>query len=167
MEESQVGDKRRKHSDKFKARVALEAVKGVRTLSELSSAYGVHPTVIAQWKKQLVERAPEVFRRGNGTGFQNEEELTAPLYEEIGRLKMERDWLKKKALSLPLEERRRWVDPENTDFPVTRQCELAGIPRSSYYYEPAGGESEENLRLMCLLDKMYPPAAGRFTGRLG
>lgn len=86
--------KRKKHTEETKARVALEAIKGVRTLSELSVTYGVHPTVIAQWKRQLVRGASEVFRRGNGA--RREEELTGPLYEEIGRLKMEIDWLKKK-----------------------------------------------------------------------
>ena len=91
-----MGQKRRKHTDEFKARVALEAVKGVRTLSELSSAHGIHPTVIAHWKRQLVEGAPRMFTRGAGIGGKGEEELTAPLYEEIGRLKMEVDWLKKK-----------------------------------------------------------------------
>jgi transposase-like protein len=88
--------KRRKHSDEFKARVALEAVRGVKTLSELSAAYGVHPTVIAQWKRQLLDGAPGVFSRGNGVNGRSEEEISAPLYEEIGRLKMELDWLKKK-----------------------------------------------------------------------
>ena len=91
-----MAKKRRRHSDEFKARVALEAVKGVKTLSELSATYGVHPTVIAQWKRQLLERAPEVFNRGNGGRDRSEEEIAAPLYEEIGRLKMEVDWLKKK-----------------------------------------------------------------------
>ncbi len=86
--------KRKKHSEEMKARVALEAIKGVRTLSELSATYGVHPTVIAQWKRQLVRGASEVFRRGNTA--RSAEELTGPLYEEIGRLKMEIDWLKKK-----------------------------------------------------------------------
>ncbi len=86
--------KRKKHTEETKARVALEAIKGVRTLSELGTRYGVHPTVIAQWKRQLVRGASEVFRRGDGA--RSEEELTSPLYEEIGRLKMEIDWLKKK-----------------------------------------------------------------------
>ncbi len=86
--------KRRKHTEEMKARVALEAIKGVRTVSELGAAYGVHPTVIAQWKRQLVQGAAEVFRRANAG--RREEELTGPLYEEIGRLKMEIDWLKKK-----------------------------------------------------------------------
>jgi transposase-like protein len=88
--------KRRKHSDEFKARVALEAVRGVKTLSELSSTYGVHPTVIAQWKRQLLDGAAGVFSRANGTSGRSEEEISAPLYEEIGRLKVELDWLKKK-----------------------------------------------------------------------
>jgi len=91
-----MAKKRRKHSDEFKAKVALEAVKGVRTLSELSSAFGVHPTVIAHWKRQLMEGAARVFSTGNGSAGKREEELTGPLYQEIGRLKMEVDWLKKK-----------------------------------------------------------------------
>jgi len=91
-----MAKKRRRHSDEFKARVALEAVKGVKTLSELSAAHGVHPTVIAQWKKQLLDGAAGIFSRGNGAIGKSEEEIAAPLYEEIGRLKMEVDWLKKK-----------------------------------------------------------------------
>jgi len=91
-----MAQKRKRHTDEFKAKVALEATKGVRTLSELSSAFGVHSTVIAHWKRQLLDGAPEVFRRGAGTSGKTEEELTAPLYEKIGRLEVEVDWLKKK-----------------------------------------------------------------------
>lgn len=89
-----MNGKRKKYTEEMKARVALEAIKGVRTLSELSAAYRVHSTVIAQWRRQLLKGAAEVFRRGNSG--QSEEDLTAPLYEQIGRLKMEIDWLKKK-----------------------------------------------------------------------
>jgi len=88
--------KRRIHSDEFKARVALEAVKGVKTLSELSSIHGIPPTVFAQWKRRLIDGSAEVFSRKNGLKSKSEEELTSPLYEEIGRLKMEVNWLKKK-----------------------------------------------------------------------
>ena len=92
-----MGAKRKQHTEEFKAKVALEAIRGVRTLSELSSMHRVHPTVIGQWKRQLVEGAAELFRRGKGgVGSRSEEELTGPLYEEIGRLKVEVDWLKKK-----------------------------------------------------------------------
>lgn len=90
-----MGKKRQKHTDEFKARVAIEAVKGIQTLGEMSTVHGVHPTVIAHWKRQLLEGAPKLFARGAGGG-RTEEEIAAPLYEEIGRLKVEVDWLKKK-----------------------------------------------------------------------
>jgi putative transposase len=93
---NEMGRKRQKHSDEFKGRVAMEAVRGVKTLSELGSEYRVHPTVITRWKEQLVRGAAAVFQPGMGS-CKSEEELTAPLYEEIGRLKMEVDWLKKKS----------------------------------------------------------------------
>jgi putative transposase len=91
-----MSQKRKTHSETFKARVAVEAIKGVRTLSELSAAHSAHPTVIAHWKRQLLDGAPEVFRRGSGGGIRSEETVTAPLYQEIGRLKMELEWLNNK-----------------------------------------------------------------------
>ena len=91
-----MGQVRKNHSKEFKAKVALEAVKGVQSLSELASRYKVHPTQIAQWKKQLVENAPGCFERGRKGGAADPEALAAPLYEEIGRLKMEVDFLQKK-----------------------------------------------------------------------
>ena len=88
--------KRKIHTNEFKARVALEAVKGIRTGGQLSSAFQVHPSQIAQWKRQLLEGAPGIFAHGGGECGKSEAELTAPLFEEIGRLKVEVDWLKKK-----------------------------------------------------------------------
>ena len=88
--------KRRQFSDKFKAKVAVEAIKGIKTLAELSTAYKVHPNQISAWKKQLLTTAPELFSSGKNRQPKSEEELTAPLYEEIGRLKMDIKWLEKK-----------------------------------------------------------------------
>lgn len=88
--------KRKVHTNEFKARVALEAVKGIRTAGQLSSAFKVHATQVAQWKRQLLEGAPGVFARGGGECGKSEAELTAPLFEEIGRLTMEVEWFKKK-----------------------------------------------------------------------
>jgi len=91
-----MGRKRRTFTDKFKAKVALEAVKGMKTLAELAAEYQVHPNQISDWKKQLLANAPELFALGKRHRAKTEEELTAPLYEEIGRLKMDVKWLEKK-----------------------------------------------------------------------
>ena len=88
--------KRKTFTDKFKAKVALDAVKGVKTTNELASEYKVHPNQVTQWKKQLVSNAAQLFARGKSGSAPNEEELTGPLYEEIGRLKMDLKWLEKK-----------------------------------------------------------------------
>ena len=88
--------KRRQFSDKFKAKVAVKAIKGIKTLAELSTTYKVHPNQISTWKKQLLSNAPELFSSGKKRQPKSEEELTSPLYEEIGRLKMDIKWLEKK-----------------------------------------------------------------------
>jgi transposase-like protein len=92
----EMGRQRRTFTDKFKARVAIEAVKGVKTLAELAAEHKVHPNQISDWKRQLLTNAPELFASGRKTRGKTEEELTAPLYEEIGRLKMDLKWLEKK-----------------------------------------------------------------------
>ncbi len=91
-----MGQKRKNHSKEFKAKVALEAVKGMRTVSELAARHKVHPTQIGLWKKQLMDSAPQLFERGHSGVVPDEEKLTASLYQEIGRLKMEVDFLQKK-----------------------------------------------------------------------
>jgi len=92
----QMGKQRQKHSDSFKAKVAFDAIKGVKTLAQLSSEYRVHQSQICAWKKLLLSNASELFANGNHRIGKTEEELTAPLYEQIGRLQMDLNWLKKK-----------------------------------------------------------------------
>jgi transposase-like protein len=88
--------KRKTHTAAFKAQVALAAVRGDRTVNELAAQFGVHPTLIHGWKKQLLAGAEAVFAGGaKATGPQ--EDKTPELYEQIGRLKVELDWVKKKA----------------------------------------------------------------------
>ena len=91
--------KRKSHSAALKAQVALAAVKGDKTISELAALHGVHPTLIHTWKKQLVDNAEELFQSGAKSSSAEHEVLQAQLYEQIGRLKTELDWLKKKAAS--------------------------------------------------------------------
>ena len=87
-------------SAEFKARVALEAAKGAKTTAEIASEYQVHPAQISQWKRQLLEGLPELFQTSRSQKEPSAEELTAPLYEEIGRLEMELDFLQKKSKQL-------------------------------------------------------------------
>ena len=89
-----MGKTRRKFSNEFKARVALEALKGDKTTAELASEQRVHPSQVTAWKVQLKNGAAEVFEGGGSS--KREEDITAPLYEEIGRLKMDLRWLEKK-----------------------------------------------------------------------
>ena len=84
---------RRKHSPAFKAKVALEAVKGEETVAQLAARYQVHPSQIQAWKKALTERATGVFGNGQDQRARNEAALVARLYQEIGQLKVERDFL--------------------------------------------------------------------------
>jgi len=88
--------KRHTHSARFKAKVALEAYKGDKTAAELISAHKITSGQISTWKKRLLEGADQIFESGR-TEIVDEQALTAPLYQEIGRLKVELDWLKKKA----------------------------------------------------------------------
>lgn len=91
--------KRKVHSAAFKAQVALAAHKGDRTVNELVSHYGVHPTLVHAWKKQLVTGAESVFGSTDKAASADAEAREAELYEQIGRLKMELEWLKKKVAS--------------------------------------------------------------------
>jgi transposase-like protein len=81
----------------FKAQVAVAALRGDRTMSELSSEFGVHPTVINRWKKQALESLPNILSGKPESGSKDAEELQSRLCQEIGRLKVELDWLKKKS----------------------------------------------------------------------
>jgi putative transposase len=88
--------KRQHHTAAFKAQVALAALKGDKTVNELASQYGVHPTLIHGWKKQLLAGADQVFQHGSKVTTADAEAEKAELFEQIGRLKMELEWLKKK-----------------------------------------------------------------------
>ncbi|HEY2416697.1 MAG TPA: transposase [Steroidobacteraceae bacterium] len=95
-----MAGKRKTHSAGLKAQVALAALKGDRTVNELASQFAVHPTLIHSWKKQLLAGAEEVFASGSKVPAVDAEAVQGQLYEQIGWLKMELDWVKKKAASL-------------------------------------------------------------------
>lgn len=89
--------KRKVFSGEFKAKVALEAVRGVKTVNEIARDFGVHPTQVGQWKRELQEQAGSLFDAKRGPKPVDESSSPERLYSEIGRLKMELDWLKKKS----------------------------------------------------------------------
>ena len=88
---------RKQHPAEFKAQVAVEAIRGYQTLNEVASQYGVHPVQVAQWKRQALAALPEVFASRRARAAEEAEALQARLYQEIGQLKVELDWLKRKA----------------------------------------------------------------------
>lgn len=90
-----MGGARKRHSASFKAKVALEAAKQTRTIAEIAKAYQVHPVQISQWKKQLLDGAESLFRDGRRRDRDEGQAVQAELYERIGRLNMEVEWLKK------------------------------------------------------------------------
>jgi putative transposase len=88
---------RKQYSAEFKAKVALEAIKGNKTINELASGFEVHPNQITQWKKQVLEEVPQIFSTRRAQAQKGQEELTASLYQQMGQLQVELDWLKKKS----------------------------------------------------------------------
>jgi len=88
---------RKRYDGSFKARVALEAIRGERTVAEIAAVYGVHPNQISKWKKQALDELPKIFSGRYEKKEMQGKELVDQLYQQIGKLKVELDWLKKKA----------------------------------------------------------------------
>jgi transposase len=89
-----VGVKRKQHSAEFKARVAMASLSGEKTLTELSAEFGVHPTMISNWKQELVKRAGELFARGSRVpAVEDAQTVIDDLHRKIGQLQVERDFL--------------------------------------------------------------------------
>lgn len=89
-------NKRKRYSAEFKAKVALDALKEQKTLSELANQYQIHSVQISNWKKQLLDGSALIFKNSTNNHQKKQQNLEAHLYQEIGRLKIELDWLKKK-----------------------------------------------------------------------
>jgi len=94
-----MAGKRRRFSAQFKAKVAIEAIKGQQTIADLAGRYQVHPNQITQWKKQLLSTAEQAFSSRTASDRRQQEELTAQLYQQIGQMKVELEWLQKKLWS--------------------------------------------------------------------
>jgi len=89
--------KRKQYDSQFKATVALEAVKNEKTIAQIASDYSIHPNQVGKWKKQLLQVLPQVFSNRRTSSEKANDKLIDELYRQIGQLKVELDWLKKKS----------------------------------------------------------------------
>ena len=87
---------RKQYDNRFKAQVAIEALKNQSTMAQIASDYEVHPNQVSQWKRQILEESPQLFANGRTQATSDNDQLIAELYRQIGQLKVELDWLQKK-----------------------------------------------------------------------
>jgi transposase-like protein len=120
--------KRKRSSEEFKARVAAEAIKGQKTAAELASEYDAHVSQINTSKKQALEALPEVFGRDEAREEAQREAERDRLYQQIGKLQVEVDWLTKDRTSrLTVAEKCRCIEPSHRRLSIARQCALLGL----------------------------------------
>ena len=144
---------RKKYSQKEKAKIALEALKGKLTLNEISSKFEVHSSQIIRWKKQLQDGIEDIFSIKRKKKGYDDIRHKEKLYEIIGRQKTEIDWLKKNLSSLNID-KRQLIDHNHEELSVRQQCELLEVSRSSVYYKPSPIDAE-TVNLMNLVDEIY------------
>ncbi|WP_404480407.1 IS3 family transposase [Novosphingobium sp. BL-52-GroH] len=145
---------RKRYSADFKAKVALEAIRGDLTLAELAAKHGVHHTMIASWKRQAIEGMAGTFSgAGDVAKTANDSELEK-LHAKIGQLVVERDFLGESLRSMSVDRRRAMIEPAHHRLSISAQCRLLRISRSSYYYAPVP-ETDETLALMTVIDATF------------
>ena len=145
---------RRNFSAAFKAKVALEALVGDKSLAELAAKHAVHPNMITQWKRQAKESLPEVFAKKSSRGSGDHEGEVKSLHAKIGQLTVENDFFVEGLRSMSRDRRAGMIDADHPRLSISRQCKLVDISRSSHYYT-AKGESPLNVQLMRLIDEQY------------
>ncbi|MBI0537401.1 IS3 family transposase [Roseomonas sp. KE2513] len=148
--------KRTRYSAEFKAKVALEALRGELTTAQLAAKHGIHQTMVGEWKRQAMEGLTAVF--SGKSAVQESAKATEAdvekLHAKIGQLVVERDFLAKGVRPMSLDRRRQLIEPGDPDLSVVRQCELVSISRSGFYHRPAG-ETALNLEVMRLIDAQF------------
>ncbi|MAT64991.1 MAG: IS3 family transposase [Gammaproteobacteria bacterium] len=158
---------RRNHSAKFKAKVALAALKGDKSLVELAEQFDVHANQITEWKRQLLSQAEEAFLTKAERKAAESGPSVKDLQAKIGQLTMENDFLGGRARADTRAERKAMIDREHA-LPVSRQAELLELSRSAVYYQPVP-VSDADLALMRRIDELhldYPFAGSRMLKRL-
>jgi transposase len=149
---------RKVYSPGFRTRVGLEALREWQTTNPIAQAHGVHPVQVSQWKNEIQEQASRLFEGKRGPKPATGQDDPERLYGEIGRLKMELDWLKK-IWTDPADVRLAWIT--GTDgLPLTQQCALAGVCRSTVYARQGTGAGQRGRPAAPASDRrgIYPPS---------
>ena len=153
---------RRKHSLEFKARVALEAIKGVKTVSQIAQEYEIHPVMVSNWKKEMLNNLPDVFDKNKRPKTEKDiEKEKEQLQRKVGELTMDVEFLEKKVQAVGTPRQRSELIGKDSHMSISRQCRLLRIHCSMIYYD-LSEETVENLELMKKLDHLYleDPSAG-------
>ncbi|WP_413839322.1 IS3 family transposase [Tateyamaria sp.] len=145
--------KRRNFSDKFKAAVALEALRGDKTVQEIAAKRQLHPTQVSTWKRQAIEGMAGVFSDKIKKAESKDGEIK-DLHAKIGQLAVENGFFVTRAEAMSPSERREMIRKKNTKLSLTRQCKLLKISRSSLYYTPVGVNTD-TLKLMNEIDRVF------------
>ena len=132
-----MSKKAKQYSATEKSKIVLEAIKAEMTIAQISSRYGIHPTQIQAWKKRGIESLVNGFQIKPTTKDPDNQDLIKQLYEQIGQLSVERDWLKKNLHCLDLETRKNMIDNNCRNLSISKQCDLLLINKSTYYYKTA------------------------------
>ena len=129
---------RRRFTGEFKARVALEALRGDKTVQEIASKHKVHPNQVSSWKRQAIDGLGEVFSNGADRERQDRETEVRDLHAKIGQFDGGTGFFGRRAQAMSREERKAMIAPDHPDLSVSHQCKLLSISRSSFYYVPMG-----------------------------
>ncbi|MFP6728647.1 MAG: IS3 family transposase [Alphaproteobacteria bacterium] len=145
---------RRRFTAEFKARVALAALRGDKTIQEIATKHKVHPNQVSSWKRQAMDGVGAVFSNGPDKTRMDHDDEVHDLHAKIGQLTVERDFLARGLKPMSRGERKAMIGRDALDLSLSRQCRLLSISRSSFYYAPKG-ESLENLALMRRIDELF------------
>ncbi|MFQ5544173.1 MAG: IS3 family transposase [Nitrospiria bacterium] len=144
---------RKSYSSKFKAKVAIEAIKEDKTMAELSSIHGVHRVMIQRWKNEAIAGLTGVFTKKTDKHRADDKKLIGELYRQIGQLTVENEWIKK-SVTLPTEKKRSLIKRNPAHISINKQCVLLSLSKGALYYKPIPMDAY-TLRLMDLIDKQY------------
>jgi len=145
--------KRRKFTDQFKAKVALEALRGDKTIEEIAARHQVHPNRVSTWKRQAVEGMANVFARGGKPEGPTEAEVKEQ-HAKIGRLAVENDFFVRRAQAMSPEQKKVMIRRGHPGLSISQQCRLMNPSRSAFYHAPVGIDAA-TLALMKAIDEVF------------